>query len=48
VEAYNTQGFDFLLQAFNSPSYLEDITGLTKMKQEAEELKWEVAEDDDF
>lgn len=48
LEEYNKRGFEFLLQVFNSPNYLEDITGLTKMKKEAEEVEWELAEEDDF
>lgn len=31
---YRSRGFDFLYEAFNLPSYLEDLTGLTQMHQE--------------
>jgi len=48
VNEYKSKGVDFLLQAFNSPTYLEDITGLTKMKQESEDVQWEIQKDDDF
>eukprot|EP01114_Cavostelium_apophysatum_P021406 TRINITY_DN7457_c0_g1_i3.p1 TRINITY_DN7457_c0_g1~~TRINITY_DN7457_c0_g1_i3.p1 ORF type:complete len:569 (-),score=161.84 TRINITY_DN7457_c0_g1_i3:54-1760(-) len=48
VEEYKKNGFNFLLQAFNTPSFLEDLTGLTEMKKEAEEIDWENAEEDDF
>ena len=34
MEGYRAGGFDFLLQAFNEPSFLEDLTGLTQMHQE--------------
>jgi hypothetical protein len=33
---YETRGFEFLLQAFNTPDYLEDITGLTQLHKETE------------
>ena len=28
---YKQEGFDFLLKAFNSPNYLEDLTGLSQL-----------------
>ena len=28
---YKEEGFDFLLKAFNSPNYLEDLTGLSQL-----------------
>ena len=31
LKKYEEEGFEFLLNAFNTPSYLEDITGLTDM-----------------
>ncbi len=31
ISRYETDGFDFLLQVFNSPNYLEDLTGLSKL-----------------
>ena len=34
IEAYEKDGFDFLLSAFNKPKYLEDLTGLTKLHEE--------------
>jgi len=36
LSAYGSEGFPFLLKAFNSSTYLEDLTGLTQMKAEAE------------
>jgi len=50
VSAYLEQGDAFLFQAFNSPTFLEDITGLTQMKEEAASIsiEWEDADDDDF
>jgi ubiquitin-like modifier-activating enzyme ATG7 len=48
LEHYDKEKFDFLMKAFNNPTYLEDLTGLTKMKEEADNIEWEVAQDDDF
>eukprot|EP01134_Creolimax_fragrantissima_P004486 CFRG4486T1 len=42
VDMYNQRGFEFLLCAFNNPMYLEDITGLTEMKTQTEELDFEM------
>jgi ubiquitin-like modifier-activating enzyme ATG7 len=36
---YETRGFEFLLQAFNTPDYLEDITGLTQLHRETEDAE---------
>lgn len=36
LNEYETRGFEFLLQAFNTPDYLEDITGLTELQRETE------------
>jgi hypothetical protein len=36
LHEYETQGFEFLKQAFNTPDYLEDITGLTELQRETE------------
>jgi hypothetical protein len=36
LSEYETRGFEFLLQAFNTPDYLEDITGLTELQRETE------------
>ena len=33
---YEARGFEFLLEAFNRASYLEDLTGLTQMHRETE------------
>ncbi|PNF26232.1 Ubiquitin-like modifier-activating enzyme ATG7 [Cryptotermes secundus] len=42
---YETRGFDFLLQAFNTPDYLEDITGLTQLHKEMEDAQiWELSD----
>jgi len=46
VEAYRKDAFGFCLSVFNKPSILEDITGITKMKQEKTNTAWEVDDDD--
>eukprot|EP00455_Lapot_gusevi_P008125 TRINITY_DN13501_c0_g1_i3.p1 TRINITY_DN13501_c0_g1~~TRINITY_DN13501_c0_g1_i3.p1 ORF type:complete len:106 (-),score=26.92 TRINITY_DN13501_c0_g1_i3:27-344(-) len=38
LEAYRHDGFPFILNALNRPSYLEDITRLTQLKAEAEAM----------
>jgi ubiquitin-like modifier-activating enzyme ATG7 len=49
VGEYKKKGFSFLLEVFNNPTYLEDVTGLTKMKEESSAIQWQVAADgDDF
>ncbi|KAK7471325.1 Autophagy protein 7 [Stygiomarasmius scandens] len=53
LKAYETQGFDFMLKAFNDPKYLEQLTGLDKLFEEGEkaleDVEWAEEEDgDDF
>ncbi|GAA0162154.1 ubiquitin-protein ligase [Lithospermum erythrorhizon] len=36
VAEYRSRGMDFLLQAINHPTYLEDLTGLTELKKSAD------------
>jgi len=51
LAAYRERGADFLLDAFNRHTYLEDLTGLTEMHNETEKALEDVAlfdEDDDF
>lgn len=36
LRAYETEGFDVLLKAFNEPGYLETLTGLDKLYDEGE------------
>ncbi|KAK2163569.1 hypothetical protein LSH36_77g03008 [Paralvinella palmiformis] len=48
IEAYEKDGFDFLLSAFNKPKYLEDLTGLTKLHEETmDEEIWGFTDDED-
>lgn len=47
LEAYDNEGFAFLLKVFQDAKHLEDITGLTRMKEESENLDMDWDEDDD-
>ncbi|KAF9439057.1 Autophagy protein 7 [Entomortierella beljakovae] len=47
LEAYDQQGFEFLIRVFQDAKHLEDITGLTKMKEESEDMDMEWAEGSD-
>lgn len=48
ISEYQKRGLDFVLQAINTPMYLEDRTGLTELKKSADSfnLDWEVGTDD--
>jgi len=54
LNEYKARGFDFLLEAFNNPTYLEDLTGLSQLHAETEAAaaEWEAERegegDDDF
>lgn len=43
VSEYKKRGLDFLLQAINHPTYLEDLTGLTELQKSAVsfDLDWD-------
>lgn len=51
VTEYRKRGKEFLLQAINHPTYLEDLTGLTELMKSASSfnLDWdnEIDPDDD-
>ncbi|XP_061186447.1 ubiquitin-like modifier-activating enzyme ATG7 [Saccostrea echinata] len=48
IQQYRKDGFDFLRRAFNDPSYLEDLTGLTQMHQETLDAEvWGFSEDEE-
>ncbi|XP_039120849.1 ubiquitin-like modifier-activating enzyme atg7 isoform X1 [Dioscorea cayenensis subsp. rotundata] len=49
LSEFRSRGMDFVLQAINHPTYLEDLTGLTELKQAAGlfELDWDDETDDD-
>jgi ubiquitin-like modifier-activating enzyme ATG7 len=50
VEAYISRKNDFLFEAFNNPKHLEDITGITAMKQEESDTMndWDTESDFDL
>ncbi|KAJ3767732.1 hypothetical protein FB446DRAFT_651684 [Lentinula raphanica] len=54
LKAYESQGFDMMLNAFNDPKYLERLTGLDKLYEDGEkaleDVQWVEEEegDDDF
>jgi hypothetical protein len=33
MNAYQSRGFDFLLQTFDNPGYLEELTGLAELQK---------------
>lgn len=49
VSEYRVRGLDFILQAINHPTYLEDLTGLTELMKSASSFKldWDNETDDD-
>jgi len=47
LHAFDERGFLFLLEAFNRATYLEDLTGLTKLHAETEAALESVALFDD-
>ncbi|KAM1033196.1 hypothetical protein FF1_036600 [Malus domestica] len=49
VSEYRKRGMEFILQAINHPTYLEDLTGLTELMKSASkfELDWDDGTDED-
>ncbi|GJR48062.1 hypothetical protein Tco_1316165, partial [Tanacetum coccineum] len=49
VSEYRKRGLDFVLQAINHPTYLEDLTGLTELMKSANsfDLDWDNETDND-
>eukprot|EP01059_Diplonema_ambulator_P004143 TRINITY_DN13851_c0_g1_i3.p1 TRINITY_DN13851_c0_g1~~TRINITY_DN13851_c0_g1_i3.p1 ORF type:complete len:334 (+),score=58.37 TRINITY_DN13851_c0_g1_i3:393-1394(+) len=45
VEAYKTEGFDFILKALNSPNCLGDISGITELLKPSNDLEVESCSD---
>lgn len=45
LDEYRKEGFAFLLNAFNQPSFLEDLTGLTQLHVDTPEV-WELSDDE--
>jgi ubiquitin-like modifier-activating enzyme ATG7 len=47
VTRYLSEGFSFLLQAFNSPTFLEEVAGLSRLHAEAvEDEIWALSDDE--
>eukprot|EP00002_Diphylleia_rotans_P029258 TRINITY_DN5949_c0_g1_i3.p1 TRINITY_DN5949_c0_g1~~TRINITY_DN5949_c0_g1_i3.p1 ORF type:complete len:444 (-),score=88.63 TRINITY_DN5949_c0_g1_i3:92-1423(-) len=46
VQEYSQNEFEFLRRAFDSPTFLEDLTGLTALKSVTMDVEWD--DDDDF
>jgi len=48
VQEYTSKGVEFIKSVCNNPLLLEDITGITKMKQESQDVKmeWDGSDDD--
>lgn len=46
---YREQGIEFLIKALESPEYLEEVSGLKKMKMESEEVdvEWDDGDEDE-
>ena len=36
---YKKEGFEFLLKAFNSPNFLEDLTGLSQLYADTDDAQ---------
>lgn len=48
LEEYRKEGFEFLRKAFDSPNYLEDLTGLSQLYAETlDDHIWELSDGDD-
>ncbi|KAI1317857.1 Autophagy protein 7 [Mortierella claussenii] len=47
LAAYGQEGFGFLVKVFQDAKHLEDVTGLTQMKEQSEDLDMEWDEDSD-
>ncbi|KAG0267538.1 Autophagy protein 7 [Actinomortierella ambigua] len=47
LDAYEKEGFGFLYKVFADAQHLEDVSGLTRLKEESENLEMEWDEDED-
>lgn len=51
IKAYETQGFDMLVKAFNDQGFLEQLTGLDKLYAEGDaamdNVDWEVEDEEE-
>ena len=50
IEEFRARGFNFLLEVFNNPTRLEDISGLTSLKQSSQDvtIDWEELSDEEM
>ncbi|KAL5474974.1 hypothetical protein EMCRGX_G027015 [Ephydatia muelleri] len=49
LQHYKKEGFDFLLKVFDTPNFLEELTGLDKLHASVEDGQvWELSDSDDF
>lgn len=46
VSEFRRKGMEFVLQAINQPSYLEDLTGLTELMESVNSFRVDWDEDD--
>ena len=47
LDAYREGGFDFLRSAFNSPAFLEELSGLQELRQQVDDLDVDMDWDED-
>ena len=47
IQEYRKRGFDFVRQALENPSYLEEITGLKQLHLETQDVEWDIDEEND-
>eukprot|EP01100_Stratorugosa_tubuloviscum_P014244 TRINITY_DN7494_c1_g2_i1.p1 TRINITY_DN7494_c1_g2~~TRINITY_DN7494_c1_g2_i1.p1 ORF type:complete len:695 (-),score=260.03 TRINITY_DN7494_c1_g2_i1:76-2112(-) len=52
LNEYKTRNFEFILQVCNQPTFLEDLTGITELKNDATSADWTIenadSNEDDF
>lgn len=48
MDELRSRGFDFLLQVFNCPGYLENLTGLSELQKRSDEAEiWALSDSED-
>ncbi|XP_058729496.1 ubiquitin-like modifier-activating enzyme atg7 [Vicia villosa] len=47
ISEYRNRGMEFILEAINHPTYLEDVTGLTELMKSATKFSLEIDSEDD-
>ncbi|CAI8598240.1 unnamed protein product [Vicia faba] len=48
ISEYRNRGMEFILEAINYPTYLEDVTGLTELMKSATKFSLETDNEDEF